>query len=214
MSERRTLSIAAGVMGASIPGFMLIFTLWSQQGLAQADTFDPIKVAAFASNHPTLVGALYVLGVIMHVAALLLVIGLHRQLDGFSSLWVTAGSALGVLWAGADIIQNLMHYFIFLGDAPMETVAASTRTADALWHAGHFGGGAWVLVIAASGGAHFGRAYRALSLVAGLAFMLHPFVFPIAAWWFNLEFVLVPIWAFWTALAIWRGPRLGAAISP
>lgn len=206
MSERHTLSLSAAVMAVSVPGFLVVFTLWAQKGLGQTDARDPIKVAAFAAVHPVLCGSLYLLGVVMHLAALLLLVGLHRRLVASAPLWVTAGSALGLLWIGADILQNLMHYGIFLGNTPTDVVPSANRAVDALWHAGHFGGGAWVLVIAATSGALFGRGYRAFSVVAGSCFLLHAFVFPIAPWWFNLEFVLVPFWGLWTAVAVARNP--------
>jgi len=211
MSERRTLALAAAVTGASIPGFFAIFSLWAAQGLAQADASDPLKVLVFAAVHPGLVAALYVLGVVMHLAALLLVIGLHRRTVASSPLWVSAGSALGLLWVGADILQNLMHYGIFLGSTTPEMVAASSHAADALWHAGHFGGGAWLLVLAGTSSVLFGRAYRALCWIAGVVFLLHAFVFPLAAWWFFLEFLLVPVWAFATAAAIAKNPAFEEA---
>lgn len=32
------------------------------------------------------------------------------------------------------------------------------------------------------------------------------FAFPLAPWWFGVELLLVPVWAFWTAVAIARSP--------
>src|SRR5262249_18200167 len=155
-----------------------------QAGLSQAEASDALKVAAFAAAHPALYAALPLTGVAMHLAALLLVIGLHRRLVGASPLWVTAGSALGLSWVFIDLLQNLMHYGIFLGGPP-ELAAAANRAADAIWHAGHFGGGVWVLAVAGASGALFSRPYRAFSVLAGTAFMLHAFVFPVAPWWFG-----------------------------
>jgi hypothetical protein len=124
---------------------------------------------------------------------------------------------LGLSWVIVDTVQNLMHCGLFLGATSPDVISASNRVTDAIWHAGHFGGGLWVTMVAATSGAFFSKAYRSYSVIAGTIFMLHPFVFPVAALWFNLEFLLVPIWALWTAISNRTMPRVGlnaAALAP
>jgi len=206
MNERRSLMLAALVTGASVPGFAVVFALWARAGFPSEASFDPVAIHAFAAVHPVLYGALPTLGVLMHLAALVLVVGLHPHLRAMDPLAAAAGTVMGLSWVVVDTLQNLIHYGIHLGATPDEVVPAAAAVADALWHAGHLGGGVWVLTIAALGGALFSRSHRALSVVCGLAFALHPFVVPVWPAWFNLEFILVPVWALWTALAIRRGP--------
>ena len=206
MSERRTLALAAAVVGAAVPMFLVTFTLWQHAGLGEQASHDPLAVAAFAASHPALYAVLPLTGVVMHLAALVLVVGLHRALAATSPLWAPVGSALALFWITADLLQNLIHYAVFVGPTPLALVASANRAADDLWHAGHMGGGLWILVLAAIGAPVFGRAHRVVCALAGAAFALHPFVFPLVPAWFGVEMLLVPLWAFWTAVSLARPP--------
>jgi hypothetical protein len=204
-NERRTLALAALITGAAIPAFGLIFGLWGHAGVSQADSQDPLRVAALAAAHPAVYAALPLVGVAMHLAALVLVIGLHRRLAPAAPLWVGAASALGLFWVSADLLQNLMHYVLFMGPTSPAALPAAVAATDALWHAGHMGGGLWVASLAFTGGAIFSRSLRVACLLCGAVFTLHPLVFPLWAGWFSIELAAVPLWAFWTAGALWRG---------
>lgn len=208
MQHRRTLRLAAATVAASIPGFVLIFVLWGRAGLSEAGAKDPAAVAAFAHGHPALYAALPLLGVLMHLAAALLVIAFHRPMLERSNLWGAFGSLAGAFWIVSDLLQNLGHYYANLSGLPVERAVAVSAAMDALWHAGHMGGGIWILCIAALGDQLFGRAYRTASSIVGLVFAAHPLVFPLWPAWFGLEMLLVPIWGVWTAMA------LGAACTP
>lgn len=202
MNDRRTLTLAAIATGASIPGFFAIFGVWGALGLPGDASSDPARVLAFAQEHPIAYAALPVLGVLMHLAALVLVAGFKARVRERLPLLADTGAAMGLLWIIADTLQNLMHYGIYLGPSTPSSVAAA-QTTDALWHAGHFGGGVWILTLAASG-AIGGPKWRLLSVAAGAAFTLHAFVVPLVPAFFALELLLVPAWAFATAAVVRR----------
>ena len=205
MNERRIVAAAAVWTGLSIPLFLLVFALWGAHGLSQADAMDPAKVAPFAVRAPVLYAILPIVGVLMHLAALLVVVGMHRRLAARAPLLMGAASALGLVWIGADTLQNLMHYGGYLGGGSPEHVAAVAAAADAVWHAGHLPGGLWVLGLAASAD-FLSRPLRVLSVVAGAVFTLHALVFPLWPAYFGLEFLLVPVWCIWTGIALARSP--------
>lgn len=210
MSERKTLAAAAAITGASVPGFIVIFGLWGRAGLSGSAAADPAQVAAFAALHPGLYAALPVLGVVMHLAALLLVVGFAEGLERWSPLWGRAATALGMSWVFIDLLQNLMHYVLFMGRVGAPVAAAAGAAADAVWHAGHLGGGAWLVGLGLSGAVSPGRAFRLASAATGAAFFFHPFVVPLWPDYFGLELLLVPAWAFWAAVLTWRGPAVAS----
>jgi hypothetical protein len=204
MKDHKTLAVAAIITGASVPGFVALFGLWMAAGLSQQASADPVQVAGFAASHRVLYAAMPVLGVVMHLAALVLVVGLHQALQQSWPLGMGVASALGCSWVFIDILQNLMHYGLYIGGMSADIAGAAGRVTDALWHSGHLGGGVWVLAVGTVGVDLFGRAYRAVSIIAGLSFFLHPFVVPLVPEYFGVEMLLVPLWAFWTAALLFK----------
>jgi hypothetical protein len=214
MNENKTMSVAAIITGASVPGFAAIFGLWSQNGLSAAAANDPVQVAAFAATHKALYAAMPLLGVAMHLAALLLVIGLSPRLKQWSPLWGGAATALGMSWIFIDLLQNLLHYGLYVGGVSDAAAPAAGRLTEAIWHAGHLGGGVWVAALGLACAQEFGRRWGQASVVVGGAFFLHPFVVPLVPEYFGVEMILVPLWAFWTAARLRREERASPALLP
>jgi hypothetical protein len=212
----RLAAIAAIVTGGSLLLFLVLFGLWGANGLGQEASTDPAQLAAFAGRAPVLYALVPLNGVVVHLAALVVILTLSLAIFARRPLLALFGGTLGVLWVFADLVQNLMQYGAFLGYGRSEPTAAIAAVAHGLQDAGHLGGGLWVLSVVIA--APFGLRHRLFGAITAATFVLHPFVVPIVPAWFYLEFVTLPLWFIWTGIAIWSGrevtPRSALAPTP
>ncbi len=210
----RFVGIAAIVTGGSLLLFVALYGLWGANGLGQEASTDPAQLAAFAGRAPALYALVPLNGVVVHLAALVVILAVSLAIFATRPLLALLGGTLGTFWVFADLVQNLMQYGAFLGYGRSEPVTAITAVAHGLQDAGHLGGGLWVLTVVIAG--PFGLPHRLFGAVTAATFALHPFVAPIVPAWFYVEFVTLPLWFIWTGIAIWLGHELRArrALAP
>ncbi len=206
MNDRRALGAAAILVAIGPIAFFAIFATWSASGLSQSDAADPTIAIPFLRAHASMLVAPTLNSIVMHVAAIVLAVGLWSALRDRAPLIATTGALLGVSWGLADIAQSLVTY-----NAILNRTAADPATIDivtkGLQNAAHLGGGLWTLAIVATSGALFGRAHRTFGLVTGLVFAAHALIVPAMPQWFYLEYVLLPVWFGWTGIAILRSDQ-------
>ena len=203
MDDKRTLGVAAILIALGPLAFIAIFGSWAGAGLSQRDSADPTIALPFLRAHPGMVLAPTLNSIVMHVAAIVLAVGLYRVLVTRSAILATAGAALGVMWAVLDLGQSMVTYNAVLA-APTADPATLDIVTKGLQNAAHLGGGLWTLSIAATSLGVFGRAHRAFGYLTGAVFALHPLIVPANPGYFFLEFILLPIWFAWTGVAILR----------
>ena len=210
----RSLGASSLVIALAIPVFMLLFGVASATGLSQA-AGDPARTALFFQDHPPLAAAIFLNSIVMHLAAIVLAVGLYLRLAAGNVAVAAIGAVLGIAWAVTDIAQSSVIYSATIA-APTADPATIDAVARGMQNAAHLGGGLWVLSIAAISGATFGRAHRTVGLIVGTVFALHPLVVPLMPAWWALEYLGLPIWFAWTAIALLRGvptdrPAIGIA---
>lgn len=203
MQDRRALGLAALLVAIGPLAFLAIFGSWGAAGLSQTDSADPTIAMPFLRAHGALVLAPTLNSIVMHLAAIVLAIGLAGVLTPRGSLAITVGAALGIAWGVLDIAQTLITYNAVLA-APVADPASIDIITKGLQNAGHLGGGLWTLSIVLGSAGLFGNAHRTVGLVAGAVFALHPLIVPIVPAWFYAEFLLLPLWFGWTGIAILR----------
>lgn len=203
MDDKRALGVASILVALGPLVFIAIFGSWAGAGLSQTDGADPTIAIPFLRAHPGMVLAPTLNSIVMHVAAIVLAVGLYRVLAGQAATLATAGAAFGVMWGVLDLGQSLVTYDAILA-APSADPATIDIVTKGLQNAGHLGGGLWTLSIAATSAAVFGRAHRAFGYLTGVVFALHPLIVPANPGYFSLEFILLPIWFGWTGIAIVR----------
>ena len=203
VSDRRSLAIASFLVAAGPIAFIAIFGSWAGAGLSQTDAADPRVAMPFLRAHPAMLVAPTLNSLVMHVAAIVLALGLLAGLRDRSPLIATAGALFGVSWGFLDIAQSLVTYNAVIGPVAGDAAAIDTVT-KGLQNAAHFGGGLWTLSIAATAAGVFGGAHRVFGVVTGTVFALHALVVPAMPQWFYLEFVMLPIWFAWTGIALLR----------
>lgn len=203
MDDRRVVGIAAALVALGPIVFFAIFATWSASGLSPSEAADPTIALPFLRSNGSLIVAPTLNSIVMHVAVVVLAIGLWTALHTRAPLLAATGAVFGILWGLADIAQSLVLY-----NAVLSRPASDPATVDVitkgLQNTAHLGGGLWTLVVVATSAAVFGRAHRAFGVVAGSVFVLHPLIVPVAAQWFYLEYVLLPLWFAWTGVAILR----------
>ena len=215
MNHRRAIGIASILVALGPIAFFAIFVSWSGAGLSQTDAADPTVAIPFLRTHGVLLVAPTLNSIVMHVAAIVLAVGLWTSLRERAPLLATTGAILGVLWGLADITQSLVIYNAVLS-APVANPATIDVVTKGVQNTAHLGGGLWTLTVVATTAASFGRAHRALGIVAGTVFALHALIVPVMPQWFYLEYILLPLWFGWTGVAILRSPAAasGAKLAP
>jgi len=206
MNHRRAIGIASILVALGPITFFGIFVSWSGAGLSQTDAAQPTIAIPFLRTQGLLLLAPTVNSIVMHMAAIVLAIGLWASLRERSPLLATTGAILGVFWGLADVTQSLVMYNAVLS-APTADPATIEVVTKGVQNAAHLGGGLWTLAIVATTAAFFGRAHRALGIVAGTVFALHALIVPVMPQWFYLEYILLPLWFGWTGIAILRSPE-------
>ena len=209
MNHRRAIGIASILVALGPIAFFAIFVSWSGAGLSQTDAADPTVAIPFLRTHGVLLVAPTLNSIVMHVAAIVLAVGLWTSLRERAPLLAATGAILGVLWGLADITQSLVTYNAVLS-APVADPATIDVVTKGIQNTAHLGGGLWTLTVVATTAASFGRAHRTLGFVAGTVFALHALIVPVMPQWFYLEYMLLPLWFGWTGVAILRSP---AAVS-
>lgn len=210
MNHRRALGIASILVALGPIVFFAIFMTWSGAGLSQNEAADPTVAIPFLRTHGLLLVAPTLNSIVMHLAAIVLVVGLWVSLRERAPLLATTGAILGILWGVADITQSLVMYNAVLS-APTADPATIDVVTKGVQNTAHLGGGLWTLTVAATSAAFFGRAHRALGIVAGTVFALHPLIVPVLPQWFYLEYILLPLWFGWTGVAILRSPAAASS---
>lgn len=205
MNHRRAIGIASILVALGPIVFFAIFITWSGAGLSQTDAADPTVAIPFLRAHGPLLVAPTLNSIVMHLAAIVLAVGLWASLRERAPLLATTGAILGVLWGVADITQSLVTYNAILS-APTADPATIDVVTKGVQNTAHLGGGLWTLTVAATSAAFFGRAHRAVGIVAGTVFVLHALIVPVMPQWFYLEYILLPLWFGWTGVAILRSP--------
>jgi len=215
MTDRRVLGAASILVALGPVLFFAIFATWAAAGLSQSDAADPTLAIPFLRAHGSLLVAPTLNSIVMHVAVIVLAVGLWAALRARAPLLATTGAILGVLWGLADIAQSLVTYNAVLG-RPAADPATIDVIAKGLQNTAHLGGGLWTLALVATSAAIFGRAHRAFGVLVGTVFALHALIVPVMPQWFYLEYVLLPVWFAWTGIAILRSeaPALRADAAP
>lgn len=201
MTQRRLTAGAAILAGASIPGSLVLQAIADARGLAEAKS-DPMAAAVFAGQHPLLTALFPAHGILMNVAALVVVVGLSRILVGTSPVLVASGSALGLFWIFADLLQGLVRFGPYSGGVAVEHAEVTTVLAQAIWHAGRIGAGLWILTVGAASRGTLGTSLRLFSLAAGSILVGHPFLIGWVPTWYGLELVALPVWFVWTGVTL------------
>lgn len=203
MTDRRLTAGAAILAGALMPGWLVLQAIADAWGLAQAGS-DAMAAAVFASQHPVLTALFPAHGILVNVGALVAVVGLHRALISGSPVLAASGSALGLFWIFADLLQSLIRFLPYSGGVPIEHVEVTAVLAQAIWHAGRLGAGLWIVSVAATSRGTLGASLRLFSLAAGSILVGHPFLIGRAPAWFGLELVGLPVWFIWTGVTLLR----------
>ena len=211
MTDRRPLAIASLLVAAGPVLFIAIFGSWAAAGLSQTDAADPTIAIPFLRAHPLMVVPPTANSLVMHLAAIVLAIGLLPTLRERTPLFAMVGAALGVAWGVLDIAQSLITYNAVVGRVSGDAAALDIVT-KGLQNAGHLGGGLWTLSIVVASVGLFGGAHRAFGALTGIVFALHPLIVPAMPQWFFLEFALVPAWFAWTGIALLRARAPQAAM--
>lgn len=207
----RTLGVSSLVIAAAIPMFIVLFGVAGAAGMPSAAQAEPRLAAAFFHDHPLFVAAIFLNSIVMHVAVVVLAIGLYARLVSTGGLWIAVGTALGVAWAVLDIAQSSIAYSATLA-APSADAVTVDAIAKGIQNAAHLGGGIWVLSIAFAGAAVLGRALRGVGFVVGTVFALHTLVVPLVPAWWMLEYIGLPLFFGWTGVALLRGARPPAVV--
>lgn len=215
MNHRRAIGIASILVALGPIVFFAIFITWSGAGLSQNEAADPTVAIPFLRTHGLLLVAPTLNSIVMHLAAIVLAVGLWASLRERAPLLATTGAILGSLWGVADITQSLVMYNAVLS-APTADPATIDVVTKGVQNAAHLGGGLWTLSVVATSATFFGRAHRTLGIVAGAVFALHALIVPAMPQWFYLEYILLPLWFGWTGVAILRSSSVAptAAMSP
>jgi hypothetical protein len=203
VSDRRSIAIAALLLAIGPIAFIAIFGSWASAGLSQADAADPRIAMPFLRAHPGMLIAPTVNSLVMHVAAIVLAIGLLASLRERSALVATVGAIFGVSWGVLDIAQSLVTYNAVVGGVTADAATIDIVT-KGLQNAAHFGGGLWTLSIAAAAAGMFASAHRLFGVATGIVFALHALIVPAMPQWFYLEFAMLPIWFAWTGVTLLR----------
>jgi hypothetical protein len=210
MNHRRAIGIASILVALGPIVFFAIFIAWSGAGLSQSDAADPTLAIPFLRTHGQLLLAPTLNSIVMHLAAIVLAVGLWLSLRERAPLLAATGAILGILWGVADITQSLVMYNAVLS-APTADPATIDVVTKGVQNTAHLGGGLWTLTVVATSAAFFGRAHRALGMVAGTVFALHALIVPVMPQWFYLEYILLPLWFGWTGVAILRSPAAASS---
>jgi len=199
----RTLGLSSVVIAAAIPMFIVLFGLAAAVGMPAAAQSDPRLAVTFFHDQPAFAVGLFVNSIVMHVAVVVLAVGLFGRLRSTSDVAVI-GVVFGIAWAVLDITQSSIAYgaMVSASSADPATVDA---IAKAMQNAAHLGGGIWVLSIAFTTGSVFSRAHRSAAAVVGAIFALHVLIVPIVPAWWTLEYIGLPLFFGWTAIALLRG---------
>jgi hypothetical protein len=202
----RWLGVAALIVAAAIPMFIVVFGIAARGGLPAAAQSDPRIAATFFHGQPGYMVALMANSLVMHLAVIALAVGLYPRLAAVSPWVATIGTALGIAWAVLDIAQSSIGYATMVGSSAADAVTVDA-IARAIQNAAHLNGGLWVLSIAAAGSASFGRVHRTVAFVVGTVFALHVLIVPLNPAWWSLEYVGLPIFFAWTGIALLRTGR-------
>jgi hypothetical protein len=205
VERTRPLGAASIVVAVCALVFLVIFGTWSAAGLSQTDSADPAKAIPFLRAHGWLYLPVAINSVVMHIAVLVLAVGLFRSLASRAPVLGASAAILGICWALMDIAQTLVYYNAVLA-APVADAATIDIVTKGLQNAAHLGGGLWTLGLVATTAGVFGSAHRAMGVIAGVPFTLHAFVVPLMPEWFYLEVIVLPIWFAWTGVSLLRGP--------
>jgi hypothetical protein len=198
----RTLGLSSVVIAAAIPMFIVLFGLAAAAGMPAAAQSDPRLAATFFHDHLAYAVGLFVNSIVMHVAVVVLTVGLFARLRSTNDA-AAIGAVFGIAWAVLDITQSSIAYAAMVGSASSEA-ATVDAIAKAIQNAAHLGGGIWVLSIAFTAGSVFSRAHRSAAAVVGAIFALHILIVPLVPAWWTLEYVGLPIFFCWTATALLR----------
>jgi hypothetical protein len=208
--SNRSIGVTSLVIAAAIPMFIILFGIAGAAGLSQT-AGEPAGVVGFFRDHRPLLGAIFVNSIVMHVAVIVLAVAMYARFAGNGAVVAATGAALGIAWAVLDMAQSSITYSATLA-APTADPATIDAIAKGLQNAGHLGGGLWLLTLVAIGGAPFSRTLRAAGLVVGTVFGLHVLVVPVLPAWWTLEYIGLPVFFGWTAIAFFRGPPVGRGI--
>jgi hypothetical protein len=199
----RALGIAALIVAAAIPLFIVLFGLAAGAGMPAEAQSDPRLAAAFFHDRPAFIGALLVNSIVMHVAVIALAVGLYPRLAAASPSLAAVGAVAGVAWGVLDIAQSSIGYAATLAGSSVDIVTVDA-VAKAIQNAAHLHGGLWVLSIAVAGAAVLGRAHRAVAALVGAVFALHVLIVPLNPAWWALEYVSLPVFFGWTGIVLLR----------
>jgi hypothetical protein len=202
----RTAGWASIVIALSIVSFIPITVAgYSAAGVDIKDFTDGSVFLPFVEQNRALAVSPYIVGIVMHLAGVVLVVGLWSRLRERSP-WVPVAGALGLMWMLFDIAYNgvTVHVLPELAALPADVATNAAygvlaRSLRALQLTGHLAGGIWLAVTAAvaiSGGA-MSKWLGRLGVVAGIVFaasMLGPSVL-------YGSFMLLPIWFGWFGIA-------------
>jgi hypothetical protein len=209
----RQLGLAAIIVAAAIPIFIVLFGVAAGSGMPSTAQSDPRLAATFFREHAALMGGLFLNSIVMHLAVIALAIGLYPRLAATSPYAAAFGAVLGVAWGILDIAQSSIGYATTVGTATVDAVTVDA-IAKAIQNAAHLGGGLWVLSIALAGATAFGRAHRAFAALAGTVFALHVLVVPLQPAWWALEYIGLPVFFGWTGLALLRSTNRSWSLAP
>ena len=208
--SNRTLGFTSFVIAAAIPLFMVLFAAAAAAGMPRAAQTDPALAADFFVGHPAFVAALYLNSIVLHLAVMVLAVGLYERFGPSSPSVAAIGAVGGFAWAVLDIAQSSIGYTAILS-APSADPVTVDAISKGIQNAAHLFGGIWVLSIAVASARVFGRAHRAVALVVGVVFALHTLTVPVAPGWWALEYVGLPVFFAWSGVALVRGGREAAA---
>lgn len=215
----KSIGWSALVMAVSIISFMPIMgVLFPAEGVQGSDFTSGEVFLPFAQSHASLAALPYVIGIIMHVAGVILVVSLWRRLRE-DSAWAAVAAALGLVWMAFDIAYNgiAVHVIPELASFPSDVAvypayAVMARSLSALQLTGHLAGGVWLAITSflAMRNQTISRGLGRLGLTAGFVFalsILGPTVlYP--------SYVLLPVWFGWLGVSVLRTHSEAAMPAP
>ena len=149
--KTRSMGWAAIVMAGSILFFVIMFAaVYPAAGISGGDFSSGEVFLPFSQENPVLATAPFAVGIVMHVAGVVLVIGLWFQLRDRSP-WVGVAAALGIVWMAFDIAYNGIAIHVIpelsrLAPDPSLYTGYTVLVASlaALQLTGHLAGGLWL----------------------------------------------------------------------
>jgi hypothetical protein len=201
MPTSRTVGLGLVALGAAIAALLPVFlVIYPSAGVGQADAAHPDVILPIVARNSALVIGPGIVEAFGHAIGAAAILGFWLR-SGRRSFLLAAATLAGLLWAGIDLVDNLVTLQIVpalasrfvAGDAAAgQAYLTTSALVDAIRLAGHFGGGIWVVgtSLFSMRGAIVPAILGWAGIVVGLVLAANPFVPALL----NVSFMTLPLW--------------------